>query len=518
MFNIEVKRKSKTTIKAIIISLNDFSLRFNGDAAIRLEKTVAGRDAEEPNLFSCFNEYVESTFTTERKLELFKLYEKAHHIVESPVSKPYDVELALVKPICNEIMDFIDVHKFCGFIQYSKHLVVPPELGIAASKGDYPAETTITEMDYRELVKMTFVVRCLFPPVFSLVTRFQPQMGVGYSEQVCGTLIKDNHNITNLYGWAKLQTYIKFAFDKRGIPQQADAVGSQEYFIERVLYNTIFSRLCCAVIPETEDEKNIATAINAAVRQHESSGGAWRYKDASEKGDEDKRSLLERYQINEKVKAVNEVMAAEFFSMGLFDENDKERHKDRFKHPCNSLKIQNVQLVEKVFDNLSTNWEFELSDHVIKILQLTYDGDLPAMIYWACDYTQLMAAIAIAQVRLSEWGYHYLPSVLGAINDPEGMRSLSDGFKLNSADKEFLTSICDIQSRNDEGRSFNEAIESATEFLDRFGNGIWKSNLEFAVLDDPKIYNRVEKGALFTLEIEIEIKNEFMRLIRQVNA
>jgi hypothetical protein len=97
------------------------------------------------------------------------------------------------------------------------------------------------------------------------------------------------------------------------------------------------------------------------------------------------------------------------------------------------------------------------------------------------------------------------------------MRSLAEGLKLNTEDKEFLVSICDIQSRNDEGRSFNEAVEEATYFLDQFGSGAWKSNLEYAVLDNPEVYNRVEKGELFDLEIEVEIKNEFMRLVRQIS-
>lgn len=518
MLIFEVQRKSKKTIKAIILSLNDQVLRFNGDAVIKLEAVVNEKEAPEPNLFSCLNEYIESTFTTERKLELFKLFEKAHSIAESPVLKDYHAELTQIKPITDAILDFIDCNKFSSFIAFSNHLVVPPELSIAASKGDYPSQTTITEHDYKEMVKFTFVTRVIYPVVFSLMSRYEDAMGSGYAEMVCGSLIKDNHNIVNMYGWEKLKVYVNYAFDKRGIPQQVDAVGSQEYFIERVLYNTVFSRLCCAVIPETEKEKNLATAINAAVRQHESSGSTFRKKDDRSEGEEDKRSLYERYQINEEIKATNEVMEAEFFSMGLFDENDKERHKDRFRYPCAALGIKNTKLVEKVFDNIPPAWEFQLSDHVIKLLQLTFYGDIAPMIYWACDYNQLMAAIAIAQVRLSEWGYIYLPSVLGSIHDPDGMRSLPDGLKLNTEDKEFLASICDIQSRNDEGRSFNEAIEAATEFLDAYGNGQWLSNLEYAVLADPKIYSRVERGAVFSLEIDVEIKNEFMRLIRQINA
>ncbi len=517
MFNIEVKRKSKKTIKAIIVSLNEKSLRFNGDATIKLERVIKEKDASDPNLFSCFNEYVENIFDTDKKIELFKLYEKAYQIAESPTYKDYRVEIAEIKPIINAILNLIDIPKYCSFIQYSEHMVVPPDLSVASSKGDYPEQTTITDYDYKELVKLTFVIRSVYPIIFSLIARFDAAMGTGYSEQVCGSLIKDNAHIVNLYGWKKLQTYVNFAFGKRGIPQQADSIGSVEYFVERVLYDTLFSRLCCAVIPETEEGKHLATAINASVRHHGSIGGGFKAKDARE-GEDDKRSLLERYHINEEIKAANETVDAEYFSLGLFDENDNERYVDRFKIPCLGLGIQNPQLVEQVYDNMPPNWDITLDNHVITLLQLTFVDAISPMIFWSCDGHQLRAAIALAQVRLSEQGYHYLPSVLGASNNPGGMRSLSDGLRLNTEDKEFLVSICDIQSRNDEGRSFNEAVEVATEFLETFGNGQWKSNLEYGVLDDPEVYQRVERAALFDLEIDLEIKNEFMRLVRQFNT
>lgn len=518
MFNIEVRRKSKKTIKAIIVSLNDHALRFNGDASVKLEKVIRDKDTEEPNLFSCFNEYVEKTFDQDQKLELFELYQKAHVIAESVTVKDYNIELTQLKPIVNAILDFINIRKFESFIEYStQHMRVPPDLSAAASKGDYPEQTTITEYDYKEIVKFIFVTRTIYVIIFSLMDRFDRTMGPGYSEYVCGALIKDNPHIINMYGWNKLQTYINYAFNKRGIPQQPDAIGSMEYFVDKVLYNTVFSRLCCAVIPETEEGKNIATAINAAVRQHESSGGTFRKKDDRVEDGEDKRSLYERYQINEEIKAANEVMVAEYFSMGLFDENDHERHKDRFAVPCLGLQIKNVELVERVFDNMPPNWEISLDDHVIKLLQLTFAHAIQPMVYWSCDGIQLRAAIALGQVLLAEQGYVYLPSVLGATNDPNGMRSLSP-LRLNSEDRDFLASICDIQSRNDEGRSFNEAVEAAEGFLDAFGNGQWKSNLEYGVLSEPDVYKRVDQGTLFSLDIEPEIKTEFMRLNRQVNA
>lgn len=518
MFMIETRRSSKRTIDALVVTLNDKTLRFNGKATIRLEKVLKEKEDVESNLFDCLNEYVDATFSSERRNELYKLYERAHRIVENGKFSDYQTELSQLMPIVNELFAFINVDKYSSFVQYSGFLKIPADLSIAASKGDYPVETTITDVDYVEMVKMAFVIRTAFPIFFSLLFRFEDKMGMAHSELVCGDLLKCNPSITNMPGWHKLSTYIKYAFNKRGIPTQIDAVTSTEYFTDKVLYNTIFSRLCCAVIPETEEGKNLATAINASVRQHETSGSRFNKKDFGGDEEEDKRSIYERYQASEAVKTANEVKQAEYFSFGLFDETDAPRYIDRFKYQCEGLGIKNFKLVEAVYDRLPPNWEFDLDDHVLKLLQLTFFQQVSPLIYMTCNYTQLMAAIVLAQVKLSEAGFKYLPSVLGMIHDPSGVRSLSDGFKLNTDDKEFLTSICDIQTRNNEGRSFNEAIVAATEFLDKLGNGMWMTNLEYGVLDLPEIYNRVAVGSTFKIEIEVNIKDEFIALNRSVNA
>ena len=520
MLEITMSRVSKKTIGSIFVTLNDQSLQFtgNGKASVKLERVIKDTDDnEQTNLFDCFNDYISGTFDTDRKIELFRKFERAHKIVDSPKNIDYNTELAEAKPIVDEIIDFIDVHKFCSFIHYSKYLQIPKGLSEAASKGDYPTETTITDQDYVEMVKLAFVTRVVYPIIFGLMGRFDVAMGVGYSELVCGGLLKDNPLITNLPGWRKLSTYVHYAFNKRPMPSQADSVTSTEDFVDKVLFNTLFSRLCCAVLPETEEGKNLATGINASVKQHETGSATFRDKDRPSDEDDDKRSIYDKYQISEAVKSSDEVGEAEYFSFGLFDENDNERITDRFKHQCIGLEINQPELVEKVYDNISPNWDFELHDHILKILQLTYVGVVSPLIFEACDYVQLTAAICLAQVKLSEQGYKYLPSVLGAIHDPDGMRSLPDGLKLSTEDKEYIASICDIQSRNNEGRSFNEGLVAATTFLDKFGNGRWKSNLEYGVLDSPVIYGRVKKGALFGLEISPEVKVEFMRLIRQVN-
>lgn len=518
MFSIDIKRTGKKGIKAIEVSLNDQTLRFNGRAKVQLEKVLKDKTDVENNLFSCMNEYVESVLATEQKIELFKLFDRAHSIVDSGKFYDYNTEIARLKPLCDGIWELVNVDKFAAFVQNSSYLKIPKNLSEAASKGDYPIQTTITDQDYVNLVKFAFVVRCVYPIIFGLLYRFEEQMGGGFSEIVAGELIKDNPSITRMAGWEKLNTYFRFSFGKRDVPTQIDGGGSGDTFIDKVLYSAIFNRLCCAVIPETEYDKNIANSINGAVKQHETSATFKPKEDRPGVDEEDKRSNFDKYGITEDVKESDQESEAEFFSFGLFDEKDQPRFVDRFKFQCLALGIKNERLVEQVYDNLPINWDFDTHNHILRLLELTYMEVVSPFIWEACDYTQLMAAIVLAQVKLSEQGYKYLPSLLGAIHDPNGVRSLSEGLKLSDDDKNYLASICDVQSRNSENRGYNEALLAADDFLTQFGNGTWQSNLEFGVLDDPVIYDRVSAGDLFSIEIENDIKNEFMTLIKQAQS
>lgn len=519
MFNVDMRRSGKKGIKAIEVSFNDQTSLFNGKAKVQLERVSKDKPDVENNLFDCLNEYVTSVLTNEQQLQLYKLYEKAHDIIENGKFYDYHQELSRLKPLVDKILEMIGVEKYCAFIENSHHLVIPKNLSEAASKGDYPVQTTITDEDYVNLVKLAFVIRAVFPIIFGLMDRLDEPMTSAYSGVVCGSLIKDNYFIQRMYGWEKLKVYFKFSFDKRPTPTQIESGGNTEAFIEKVLFSAIFDRLCCAVIPETEYDKNIANTINGAVRQHEASISFRNKEDRLHGGDdEDKRSSFDKYNITEKVRASDIESEAEYFSFGLFDEKDQPRYVDCFKHQCVGLGIKNAALVDKIYRNIPPNWNFELTEVNRDLLSLVFNEVVSPAIWEECSYVQLMAAIALGQVRLAEWGYTYLPSLLGCIADPEGPRSLAEGLKLSDDDKNYLASICDVQSRNSENRGFNEVLLAVDRFFVELTNKAWKSNLEYGVLDDVKIYDRVTPGDLFSLELENEIRLEFMRLVKQVNG
>ena len=512
MFLVETNRSSKKTIDRIIITYNEKVIKFTGRAAIKLEKDI------EANLFDCFNEYVNSILDKDQKLALFDLFFEANTVVNSGKFSDYKTEVSKLIPIVENIYKIINQEKYVSFIQYSRHLVIPKNLTLPSTRGEYPEETTINESHYADIVKTTFMIRVVYPIIFGLLYRFDALLGSEYAEYYTGILIKDNQYIKSMAGWIKLVTYFRSSFGKRGVPSQSLDVTSMEFYVEKIIFKTIFTRLCCAVIPETDEERNIANLISGVVKQSESSNNIYRKKEASGGDDEDGRSIYEKYQIAEEVNSADEETMAEYFSFGLFDETEKERRTNRFHYQCKGFGIKQEALVERVYDNFPTTWDFDLGQHIVKLLQLTFMGEISPPVYEACDYTQLLCAIALAQVKLTEEGYKHLPSVLGAIHDPNGNRTVLDVVRLSTEDREELESICNIQAKNTDERSSNEAVIAATQFLDTFGNGIWQSNLEIGVLDEPEVYQRVKKGMLFPLEITKDIKNEFMHLVMNRNT
>lgn len=517
MLSLKTVRSSSKTIAKVEITYGEETIIFNGESSVKLEKKLTCA-AEETNLYDCQNRYIESTFDEEKQLHLFSLYRKAFKIIDNCDSVKYNKTLKELDPIVDGIIDLINPVKYSYFIKHSEFLVIPKNLISATLKGDYPEETTIYDDDYEGLVNLSFITRSIFPIIFSLIERYKNYLENNKKDLVFGRLIGKNPVIRNLPGYRKLSQYVTFTYSKRPIPVKLDEIGGSENFIDLITFKTIFSRLCVSVIPETEPGKNLATTINSEVQLYESDNKIYRKKESGFDDDEDNRSVYDKYQISEVVNSTKEEAQAEYFSFGLFDENDNERHKDRFKYQAMGFKIKNPEMIEMVYDNFPDSWNFDLHPHMITLLQLTFMGDVSPMVYYKCNMTQLKAAIAIAQVRLAEWGYHHLPSVLCAIVNETGTRTMTDAFKLNEEDRDYLVSICEIYVNNKEERSMNEAVIAATMFLDKFSNGTWKSNLEVSVLNDIELYRRVKKGKLFDLEMDSEIKVEFMKLVKQANS
>lgn len=513
MLVIRLVRNSKTVIEKIIVEYNTRKLDFNGKAKIFLEKSI-NNFSEGANLFDCQNEFVDSTFSDSQKLELFKLYERAHKICESSKDTEYRNELFELKKIVDDIYSLFNVTKYVGFIQYSKHLVVPANLIAATSKGDYPEETTILEKDYVNLVKFTMAVRVIYPILFGITNRLSLIMGENHALLNIGQLISHSPSLTALPGWDKLKLYVHTTFIKHGVGQSLTEFSTGNNAVEKTVFKVIIGRLCSSVIPETEKDKHIANVINSICQTAKSEyNEAFREKEDSYS--EDKRSMFERYQIIEGNNPSKEQAEAEWFSFGLFDEKNNLRTTNRFHYQALTLGVDET-LVELVFDKLPSNWKFELDRHVVALLQLTFIDEVSPYTFLACDYTQLMAAVALGQVKLSSMGYRYLPAILGCVNDPDGIRTV-ETLKLNNEDREAIEGICSVQAKNTDARSANEAVLAVMDFLENFGNGIWKSNLEVGVLENREIMTKYPKGGMYPLEIDNQIKIEFVDLVLRIN-
>ena len=88
---------------------------------------------------------------------------------------------------------------------------------------------------------------------------------------------------------------------------------------------------------------------------------------------------------------------------------------------------------------------------------------------------------------------------------------------MTAEERNYLGEICKVQSKNNEGGSFNEAVVYVKELLEEIERNNWVSNLEYGILNEPDVYEKVNKGNLFPLDIDSNVKIELFRLIKEIN-
>jgi len=519
--NVFTVRNSKKNFDRLTVVLEvgeeKRSLHFMGKGSIKLAEVKSVDNDADVELFAPLNSYFEMALSPEQHKELFELYRAGAEIIENGEFVSYEKELQRIEPIIHAILTLVKPANLMNYFEHSsKYMVIPKDLKTTTGHGYYPRETTFIVEDYVEIVKGTFLIRTVFPIFFGLLYRMESFTGSSYAELLCGRLLSKSAVITGTKAWKRLESYVSHSFMKNSQADASIQVGSTEHTMVMILYRIVFNRLSVAIIPETEKGKSIINAISSEVKQFENNNNGYRKKESY--GDEDDNSsFLDEHQITEEVPMAKITQMAEYFSFGLRDEKDQERFKDRFKYQCLGLGIKNEQLVEMVYDRLPSVWDFQLTKPMRTLLQLTYAGDISERIYDFCDYLQLTAAICLAQVRLAERGYVYLPSLLCAQLAQDAVPSGNSFLSLSNEDRATLAQMCDVQEKNNEGGSFNAAAVYVKEFFEELESNQWESNLEFGILGNPELYSKVKKGNMFDLEITVELKAEFMRLISEIN-
>lgn len=519
VFTVRNSKKNFDKLSVVLINKEGTkkTVNFIGKGSIKL--TVAKKEMSdaEMELFVPINDYFNVALSEVQQEELFMLYEQAQDIIENGEFVSYQKEIKRLEPILFDLFELIKPASLMNFFEFSsKYMIIPKDLKKTTGHGYYPQETTFVVEDYIDLVKLLFLVRAVYPIFFGLLYRLESITGQSYAELQAGTLLSKSHHITETKGWKRLNSYVQHSYQKNSQNNTSIDVGSTEHTMVMILYRIVFNRLSMAMVPETDPGKSIINAISSEVKQFENNIGGYRAK-APRGEEEDNGSYLDDHQLSEDVSSSKITLMAEFFAFGLRDEKDKERFTKRFFYQCNALGIKNEPLVDMVYDNFPTVWKFQLTSPMRVLLQLTYAGDVSERIYDHCDYLQLTAAIALAQVKLAEKGYVYLPSLLCAQKKSEDFSVGNAFLQLTADDRSYLGEICDVQTKNNEGSSFNEAALFVKEFFEELEGYRWVSNLEYGVLDNPEVYKKVSKGELFDLDIGVEIKQELLSLIKEIN-
>lgn len=522
----DISMSAKRKIDGIIVVHDGNQLEFRGAA------TVNGGNATD-ELFEFLNEFFQSC--SKDKLERhFQLLKKAKTILDPGYlqqeetlemshlrshNADYQFLAEHLQTVIREMYDNIKPHEITYAAEVSGRTNPPKDLMVMASLGDYPEETTINHEKYSELVKLALTVQLCIPVVNQLLDQINEVTGNNYQYAVAGSMVPHIQYLSDLNGYKVLDTYIRASCARQEPNRNTTDVVSNARYQEHIIFRGLFAKLAMSFIPSKFKDKNLTKELNSLVEAEIRKEQSVKFTafDQQKPGADD-QSIPESYRITESVNGSDEAGLAEFFSFGMFDEEDNPKTTNIFYHQCRGLGIKNQALAEKLYHNLPTVWNFRLTNIHTQLLQLVYVDDIPLYLVPALDYRQLTAAIVLAQVKLFEMGFEHLAMLLGLVRVPNGSRSyMADEYKLTTKEREELVSLCYLQNGQSVASTDNLLVIAIQDLLDELAASSWESNIEPGLLGDQRFVDKMSPGDLYPVDLVPEIKKELLVLIKQIN-
>lgn len=512
----------KRKIEGIAVEHNGQTIDFRGT------QNVNGGDASQP-LFEFLNDYFEGQ--SQQKLDqLWDLLKEGKRIIEPGYfEEPETAEVVELRekgldyhfltqkltPIVAKIYQVILPHEVAYAAHISGRTMAPRDLMQMASMGDYPEETTINPVKYAELVKLAMVAQVSFPIINQLLEKIVSVTGKDYQYAVAGEIITGFHSITNMEGWRVLETYIRVSCERQEPRRNTLEVVSNDRYVDNIIFKGLFIKLCLTFIPSLDKDKNLSKQLNSLVEGEIRKEQSTRFKSFAEHkpGSED-QSIPESFRIAQSVNGSDELAQAEFFTFGMWDEDEKPRHKNFFYYQCQALGIKNQHLAEKIYNCLPTVWNFRLTNIHLQLLQTLYRDDIGNYLIPALYYPQLMAAIALAQVKFFEMGYENLATLCGIVRNPEHPISyLGDEFKLNTKERDMLVEHCSVYEGQSQSSTDNMLVKAVQGVLDELENSGWDSNIEPGLLGEQQFVDLMSPGDLYQVSVIGDIKAELLDFV-----
>lgn len=533
------RMSGKKNIDMIIVEHNDQQITFRG------AQKVNGGDANQ-DLFEYLNEFFQGCMASSLD-RLWELFKSGKRILEPGYFDEVDTEeiielrnnnqnykflITKLEPVIAEIYKTIRPYDIGYGAQISGRCEPPSDLMAMSQMGDYPEETTIDGYKYGELVKLAFAGQLSFPIINQLLDHITITTGKEFKDAPAGTMMSKIKPLTDMPGWNILDVYVRASCLRQESRRNSISVVSDTKYIDYIVYKGLFNKLCLTFLPSKINGKNLSKELNSLV-EGEIRGGAdvkfIKYSDP--KPGSDDQSIPESFRITQAVNGTDEIAQAEYFTYSMYTEEkytdgfgniayrDVKKHKDFFHDQCLGLGITNRLLAEKLFNSIPRIWDFRLTLIHIKLLQLTFKGDINYNLYPALNYDQLMAAICLAQVKLFEMGYEHLAQLLSIVRNPSYPPVyLGEHYKLNTKDREMLTEMCDIYVGQSVSTTENVLVKAVNDLLDELNTSGWDSTIEPGLLGNDKFVSVMSAGQMYQVDIVPEIKTELLSLIKMMNT
>ncbi|QDH47040.1 hypothetical protein PQC06_gp223 [Aeromonas phage LAh10] len=523
-----IKMSGKRKIEGIVVSHNGEEIEFRGT------QNVNGGDANQP-LYEFLNGFFESVQNykldqlwgclkaAKRILEpgYFEGEEETRELEELRANTDnYEFLVSKLSGIFKQIYSIIPPGDIAYAASVEKRDEPPRDLMQVASTGRYPEETTITPDKYRELVRLSFAIQLSFPIMNQFLDNIVKKTGKEYQYAPAGDIITSFPAVIDMPGWRVLETYIRASCQRQESKRNSMEVVSNDRYVTNIIFRGVFGKLALSFIPSLDRDKNLSKQLNSLVEGEVRKEQSTRFTSYTDnKPGSDDQSIPESYRICQNVNGTEELAQAEFFSFGMFDEEENPRYTNFFYYQCQALGIKNQELAERVFNCIPTVTNLHLTKIQLRLLQLVYKEDIGMYLVPALDYRQYTAAIALAQVRLYEMGYEYLAQLCGIMRNPElPITYMNDEFKLNTKERDQLVALCDLYDGQSDASTDNLMVIATQEMLDELGNSGWESNIEPGLFSNQEFIDHMSAGDTYEVSLVPQIKTELLEFIVLMNT
>lgn len=414
---IIVKKQSVEEDRAVISIVHnneelDWMVEFL-ETATKAKKSVF---AAKIDPYELINRYWES-LNAARQEQIFAVYRDINDLFHSAEGYEYESLTRALIPLVARVIELHDIEEVKNWADYRSNAIIPtndPKLLVsydAANTSKKPREGTYLLEDYKWLIAMSIMVRCMIPVWGSYIYRVQRPVGTNFKEYKAYQLLNQS-DIFEHPAMVKLREYVRFNTKPDQVKMSAMRKGlSTEEYSEWMLGVVVVRKLGCLDFFNRESTTSCITVLyNYIAHKLKNSdngfGGAISEKkfEGTQSEGENNLSTLEGYRTPVAI-AQGNITAFQVYA---------ERTSVMAKQMCPDI---DLKMVNRSISSVRQLHRGIPTDEQLIIMQMTVKKVLSPQALKLLNHETIMGVMGVVQAVLWHRGYPELAAAATARSD-----------------------------------------------------------------------------------------------------